>query len=135
MRIAALVLLLIGSLGGFWAATAAHADDPPVVTLQALPPSGAAEGQTSVVLSARLLRDDAPVAGVPITFYVVTTVFGERLMKVGESLSDATGMSSVLYRPTWDGDHTARKTTRRLRRLFTSTYWRRNPCTSRRTSG
>jgi DNA-binding beta-propeller fold protein YncE len=53
------------------------------------------------------LGGDAPVAGVPITFYVVTTVFGERLMKVGESLSDATGMSSVLYRPTWDGDHTA----------------------------
>jgi hypothetical protein len=42
MRIAALVLLLIASLGGFWTATAAHADDPPVVTLrrcrQAAPP-------------------------------------------------------------------------------------------------
>jgi len=107
MRIALLVLLLIASLGSSWVATAAHADDPPAVTLQALPPSGAAEGQTSVVLSARLTKDDTPVAGVPITFYIVTTVFGERLMKVGESLSDATGMSSVLYRPTWEGDHTA----------------------------
>jgi sugar lactone lactonase YvrE len=42
-----------------------------------------------------------------VTFYIDTTVFGERLMKVGEALSDATGTSSLLYRPTWDGDHMA----------------------------
>jgi hypothetical protein len=41
-----------------------------------------------------------------VTFYVVTDVFGERLIKVGDALSNATGAASVLYRPTWDGDQT-----------------------------
>jgi sugar lactone lactonase YvrE len=45
------------------------------------------------------------VGGLPVTFYIVTTVFGERLMHVGEALSDAGGISSVVYRPTWTGDH------------------------------
>ncbi len=107
MRIAALALLLTASLGGSWYATAAFADEDSGVSLEGLPPAEPVAGQTSLVLSARLTDDGAPVAGVPITFYIVTTVFGERLMKVGESLSDATGMASVLYQPRWEGEHTA----------------------------
>jgi hypothetical protein len=95
------------SLLAFEAAGRVFADGPAGVTLEALPLQEAAPGQESIVLSARLTSDAGPVAGVPVTFYVVTTVFGERLMKVGEALSDATGIASVLYRPSWEGEHTA----------------------------
>lgn len=96
----------MASLGGSSYATAVFADDNSGVSLEGLPPAEPVAGQTSLVLSARLTDEGAPVAGVPITFYIVTTVFGERLMKVGESLSDATGMASVLYQPRWEGEHT-----------------------------
>jgi len=107
MRLLRLVIILAVGLATLSAATAALADEPGGVTLKPIPPGEKAPGQDSVVLSAQLTSDDSPIAGMPVTFYVVTTVFGERLMKVGEALSDATGTASVLYRPTWDGDITA----------------------------
>src|SRR3990172_7688530 len=102
-RIAFILALVLAALatGG-----PALADGPSGVSLKPLPPPGAAPGHESIVLAAQLTSDDAPISGVPVTFYVVTTVFGERLMKVGESLSDATGTASVLYQPRWEGDHT-----------------------------
>jgi sugar lactone lactonase YvrE len=106
MRITRLALFLVVILAGIAAVGTTHADSPSGLTLVPIPPPNAAPGQESVVLSAQLLNDGAPVAGVPVTFYVVTNVFGERLMKVGDALSNATGAASVLYRPTWDGDQT-----------------------------
>jgi sugar lactone lactonase YvrE len=106
MRITRLALFLVVILAGIAAVGITHADSPPGIALVPIPPPNAAPGQESVVLSAQLLNNSAPVAGVPVTFYVVTDVFGERLMKVGDALSDATGAASVLYRPTWDGDQT-----------------------------
>jgi sugar lactone lactonase YvrE len=106
MRTTRFALILVVVLAGIAAVGTTHADSPSGITLVPIPPPNAAPGQESVVLSAQLLNDSAPVAGVPVTFYVVTDVFGERLMKVGDALSDATGAASVLYRPTWDGDHT-----------------------------
>jgi len=107
MRPVILALVLAAALVGLGSAGAAQADNPSGVTLEALPVPTPAPGQQSVVLGARLMDGDQPVAGMPVTFYVVTTVFGERLMKVGEALSDASGTASLLYRLTWDGDHTA----------------------------
>lgn len=101
-----LTLILAFLLATLAAVTPALADGHAGVNLEPLPPSGQEHGQESIVLAARLTDGDAPVAGVPITFYVVTDVFGERLMKVGEALSDATGTASVLYEPRWEGDHT-----------------------------
>jgi sugar lactone lactonase YvrE len=106
MRTTRFALLLVVVLASFAAARPALADDPSGITLVPIPPPNAAPGQETVVLSAQLISDGSPVAGVPVTFYIVTNVFGERLMKVGDALSDATGAASVLYRPTWDGDHT-----------------------------
>src|SRR3972149_4453566 len=37
---------------------------------------------------------------------MTTTGFGERLMKAGDALTDATGIASLIYEPTWVGDHT-----------------------------
>ncbi|MEK7248109.1 MAG: hypothetical protein AAB092_06510, partial [Chloroflexota bacterium] len=107
MRPVIMALILATAFVGLRFAGPALADDATGVTLEVLPVPAAAPGQNSVVLAARLMNGDEPVAGVPVTFYVVTTVFGERLMKVGEALSDATGTASLLYRLTWEGDHTA----------------------------
>jgi sugar lactone lactonase YvrE len=88
------------------AAAPALADADRPISLIALPPEAGITEHESVVLSAQLKSDGRPVGGLPVNFYIVTTVFGERLMKVGEALSDASGTVSVVYRPTWTGDHT-----------------------------
>ncbi len=106
MRTAGALLILAAVLSGLWTARPALADDPSGLTLVPLPPTNTAPGQESVILAAQVMSNTGPVGGLPVTFYVVTTVFGERLMKVGEALSDATGRASVIYRPTWEGDHT-----------------------------
>lgn len=107
MRRVRTILILAAVAVGLWAGTSARADGPSGITLQPVPPAAQAPGQASVILSARLMNGNAPVGGVTVTFYVVTNVFGERLMKVGETLTDATGTASVVYEPTWEGDHTA----------------------------
>jgi sugar lactone lactonase YvrE len=106
MRPTRFALFLVVVLAGMAAVRTTLADSPSGITLVPIPPANAVPGQESVALSAQLLSDGAPVAGVPVTFYVVTDFFGARLMKVGDALSDATGAVSVLYRPTWDGDQT-----------------------------
>jgi hypothetical protein len=107
MRRLTIVLVVSGALLGLASARHALADEPSGVTLEALPVPERAPDQDSVVMSARLMDDGEPLAGMPVTFYIVTTVFGERLMNVGEALSDATGTASLLYRPTWEGEYTA----------------------------
>jgi len=107
MRAVLAAFLLAAALAGLASAGPSAADDGSGVTLEALPVPAVAPGQHSVILGGRLMDGGEPVAGVPVTFYVLTTVFGERLMKVGDALSDATGTASMLYRPTWEGDHTA----------------------------
>jgi len=107
MRVAVIVSLVVAAVLCFQAApTPALADDDRPISLIALPPEAGETEHESVVLSAQLKSDEGPVGGLPVNFYIVTTVFGERLMKVGEALSDASGAVSVVYRPTWTGDHT-----------------------------
>ena len=107
MRVAGIAVLLAAVMLCLRAAAApALADGDRPISLTALPPEAGQTEHESVVLSAQLKSDEGPVGGLPVTFYIVTTVFGERLMKVGEALSDASGTVSVVYRPTWTGDHT-----------------------------
>ena len=82
-------------------------DSPETPVLEPLPPAPPAEGQQSVILAARLHdAQGEAMAGRPVTFYVLTTVFGERLMNVGQVLTDATGIAAIPYRPSWEGEHT-----------------------------
>lgn len=106
MRALAIGLLLTAAL--LLAPTGAQvgADGPGSVTLVPLLPGEKTPGQESLVLSARVLAASQPLAGAKVTFYILTDVFGERLMKVGEATSDMSGTAAILYQPTWDGDHT-----------------------------
>ena len=112
MRLLKLGLLLAvtaAALGflGVGAAMAEGPDTPATPVLEPLPPVQPAEGQQSVILGARLHDSQGNVmAGQPVTFYVLTTVFGERLMKVGQVLTDATGVAAIPYTPSWEGEHT-----------------------------
>jgi sugar lactone lactonase YvrE len=100
-------IFLSAAMLSFAAPAPASAQEDSPVTLTAIPPEDQQADHESVVLSARLEADDGPLRGLPVTFYIVTNVFGERLMKVGEALADANGVASVVYRPTWEGDHAA----------------------------
>jgi len=92
---------------GVGLAAAEGPDKPATAVLEPLPPTQPAEGQQSVILGARLHDSQGQVmAGQPVTFYVLTTVFGERLMKVGQVLTDATGVAAIAYTPSWEGEHT-----------------------------
>jgi DNA-binding beta-propeller fold protein YncE len=107
MRVAGCVVLVLAvALCVLAPPPEARADDDLPITLTALPPEGGKTEHESVVLSAQLESDDEPVGGLLVNFYIVTEVFGERLMNVGSAVSDAGGAVSVVYRPTWTGDHT-----------------------------
>ena len=106
MRAAWSVIILTAMVLCLRAGAPALADDDRPISLIALPPESGETEHESVVLSAQFKSDEGPVGGLPVNFYIVTTVFGERLMKVGEAISDTTGTVSVVYRPTWTGDHT-----------------------------
>jgi len=109
MRLLKLGLLLAVAAAtlGFLGVLPAMADGPATPVLEPLPPAQPAEGQQSVILAARLHDGQGQVmAGQPVTFYVLTTVFGERLMKVGQVLTDATGVAAIPYTPSWEGGHT-----------------------------
>jgi hypothetical protein len=90
---------------------AASAQTPPrqvvPVVLEGVLPAQQVTGQQSVTLAARLHGPDgAPVRGETLDFYVINSVFGEHLMKVGQAPTDATGTAELLYEPTWAGEHT-----------------------------
>lgn len=105
-------LLILAALAlCLWAAPSVLADGPAGKTtqtvLEPLPATSQAPGQPSTTLSVMLRSSGGPaVRGEPVTFYVLTSVFGERLMNVGQVLTDAAGIASLVYKPTWEGEHT-----------------------------
>ncbi|HET9476022.1 MAG TPA: hypothetical protein VFP63_00895 [Dehalococcoidia bacterium] len=109
MSRARIAVALVIALAGLALVGAAQAEGPAEsgTSIEALPTQKPPAGQESIVLAARLTDEGSAVAGVPVTFYVVTDVFGERLMQVGDALSDATGTASILFEPTWEGEVTA----------------------------
>ncbi len=64
-------------------------------------------GHSTVTLSAKLLGEDGtPSRGEQVVFYELSAVFGQRLMTLGNAMTDATGSASLPYEPTWGGEHT-----------------------------
>jgi sugar lactone lactonase YvrE len=60
-----------------------------------------------VTLAAKLSANDGtPARGEQVVFYELSSVFGERLMKLGSAMTDVTGTASLPYEPTWKGQHT-----------------------------
>ena len=101
-----LLAVLAAALWLFVGGTA-RAEGPAGTVLEPLEPSILGTEEQSVILSAKLLDSGGqPVSGAPVTFYMITTVFGERLMKAGDAFTDGTGVASLIYKPTWVGDHT-----------------------------
>jgi hypothetical protein len=106
VRLPALVLLAAAILAALTLPAA-----PPVVAderaiLEVLSPSAEIPQEGPVLITARLVAADGqPVGGATLTFYVLTDVFGERLMTVGDAMTDGTGMATLVYRPTWQGEH------------------------------
>jgi hypothetical protein len=100
-----LVMMIVVATGAALAQTPSTQAAPPV--LEGVPPVQQVAGQPSLTLAARLHGPDgAPVRGEVLDFYVLSTVFGEHLMKVGQAQTDATGTAALLYEPTWAGEHT-----------------------------
>src|SRR3990172_6318861 len=109
LKLGLLLAVAAAALGflGVVPAMADGPDSPETPVLEPLPPAQPAEGQQSVILAARLHdAQGEAMAGRPVTFYVLTTVFGERLMNVGQVLTDATGIAATSYTPSWEGEHT-----------------------------
>jgi DNA-binding beta-propeller fold protein YncE len=109
LKLALLLSVAVATLGflGVVPAMAEGPDTPATLVLEPLPPAQPAEGQESVILAARLHdAQGEALAGRPVTFYVLTTVFGERLMNVGQVLTDAAGVAAIPYTPSWEGAHT-----------------------------
>ncbi len=62
---------------------------------------------STVTLSAMLTSaEGTPARAEPVVFYEMSSVFGERLMNLGSSVTDGTGAASLPFEPTWPGEHT-----------------------------
>jgi hypothetical protein len=94
------VVILSLTLGGGRAAAA-----PTAVAVTALPPADIQPGKP-VTLGAKLVdtATNRPLGGYELQFFIMTDVFGERPMKVGQANTDATGSAYVLYKPSWEGE-------------------------------
>jgi len=74
--------------------------------LQVATPAGATTENGGTMLSARLSAEDGrPLGGARVTFYELSTVFGERLMELGEAMTDTTGTAALVLEPAWPGEH------------------------------
>lgn len=81
------------------------AEDDPKPTTITIAPIDQPKGEPAI-LSATLKDADGNVlGGQMLRFYVLTEVFGPRLMKVGEALTDVSGTASVAFRPSWLGEN------------------------------
>ncbi|MBI5288617.1 MAG: hypothetical protein HY873_06560 [Chloroflexi bacterium] len=75
-------------------------------TLEVAAPAGPANEDGGAMLSARLSAEDGrPLGGARVTFYELSTVFGERLMELGEAMTDTTGTAALVLEPAWPGEH------------------------------
>jgi hypothetical protein len=97
------VLLIAAGLLMHVSARAAGAGE--TATLTGLPPAEQVEGKP-LVLGARL--NDATtgkaIGNAEVEFFVMTEVFGPRLMRIGSAVTDTTGRAAVSYRPSWEGE-------------------------------
>jgi len=98
----ALVSLLMISV---WLSGGRAAAAPSPVVLTALPPAEQEAGKP-LALAARLTdgSTNRPLGSMTVEFFILTEVFGPRLMSVGQATTDTTGRAAVAYKPSWEGE-------------------------------
>lgn len=103
--------VLIATCGALVFAGRTFADGPEeararTVLQVAAPLSQTASEGGTVTLTARLSgQDGTPFGGERVVFLELSTVFGERLMELGEAFTDATGTAALVIEPAWPGEH------------------------------
>jgi hypothetical protein len=89
-------------------ARGALADGPPgaaPVTMTFEQPEAKGEGN-GLSLSVRLVSGDGePITRQPVEFFVTTDLFDARPVALRSAVTNADGVATVTYTPTWDGDH------------------------------
>lgn len=88
-----------------WLAGAPAAASAGQTVLTPLPPTEQEPGKP-VVVAARLTdaTTGRPVGNATVEFFVMTEVFGQRLMSIGQAVTDTTGRAAVSYKPSWEGE-------------------------------
>lgn len=99
----AAVLVVAGAM--LWLAGAPVVASATPTVLTALPPAEQ-EGGKAVTIAARLTdgSTNRPLGSLNVQFFVMTDVFGPRLMSVGQAITDTTGRAAISYKPSWEGD-------------------------------
>lgn len=86
----------------------ALADEPPgttTVTMAFEQPQATAEGG-ELSLSVRLVTSDGePITRQPVEFFVTPDFLGERPVSIQTAITNADGVATVRYAPTWEGEH------------------------------
>ena len=102
IRIAAVLVVATATL---WLAGAPVAASATPTLLTPLPPAEQ-EGGKAVTIAARLTdgSTNKALGSLDVQFFVMTDVFGPRLMSVGHAITDTTGRAAISYRPSWEGD-------------------------------
>lgn len=105
--VAALLGLLLALAPSVSARAAGPSDAREPMLLRGLTLSDQRGPHSTVTLSALLTSAEGkPARAEPVVFFEMSSVFGERLMNLGTSVTDATGAASLPFEPTWPGEHT-----------------------------
>jgi len=91
----------------FFAAGTARAQQEPTARATAIKITQPADQVPAKPASVSAQLTDASgkaLGGFPLKLYVLTEPFGARLMKVAEATTEADGVATFSYKPTWVGD-------------------------------
>src|SRR5581483_5354718 len=95
---------LAASLAVVWLSSGSAEGAPPPAALTPVPTQATETGKpVTLAVKATDPATNRPVAGLQVQFFVLTDVFGQRLMSVGQATTDPAGMAAVLYKPSWEG--------------------------------
>lgn len=101
---AALVVVAVGLAASTAPTLADDSSDTTPVT--AIFQQAVARGDGGISLSVRLASANGePVARQPVEFFVTPVFLGERPVLIRAALTNSDGVASVIYEPTWDGEH------------------------------
>ncbi len=106
LPILAVVLLLASAWWGAATTTTASADEAVVEAAARLAFEQPTTNEDTVSLQVRLTTDDGqPLARARVEFFVTPDFFGERPVALQAALTNADGLASLKYVPTWEGSH------------------------------
>jgi hypothetical protein len=101
----ALAVIAFRLLGTGTALAEGPAPEAAPVSMTFEQPAPSADGN-GLSLSVRLARaDGGAVARQPVEFFVTPDFIGERPVAIKTALTNADGMATVTYTPTWEGEH------------------------------